>query len=110
MVTSISAADTNRVEATSTPSIVTVVDAVNPLPCTGPTVPPGTTPIPAGIFSTERVPRTVTEPLATDTLESGEVAETDPVRPEADASPGTEHTITGNPARCPLAMAMGLVA
>src|ERR1017187_1192129 len=102
MVTSTSCGDTKLVEAIATPSMVTVVDAVSPLPLTGTTVPAGTTPIPAGIFSTERAPRTVTEPLATDTPESGEVAETATVRPPADASTGTEITITGNPANCPI--------
>src|SRR5438093_5062319 len=100
-VTSISRAETNFVDAISTPSMVTVVDGVNPFPYTGTTVPAGTTPIPAGIFCTERVPFTVTEPLATDTLESGEVAEIVTVRPAAAGSTGTEITMTGNPERCP---------
>jgi hypothetical protein len=65
-------------------------------------VPAGTVPIPAGISRTESVPSTVTEPLATETLESGEVAETVTVRPAADASTGTEITIAGNPASCPM--------
>jgi hypothetical protein len=40
-------------------------------------------------------------PLVTVTLESGEVADTTTV-PEADLSTGTEITITGNPANCPI--------
>src|ERR1700722_2597157 len=102
MVTSISFADTNLVDAITTPSIVTVVDAVNPVPYTGTTVPAAIVPIPAGIFSTEGAPFTVREPLATDKLASGEVAEIVTVRPAADPSTGTEITITGNPGNCPI--------
>lgn len=101
MVTSISFDDTNRVDETFTPSMATVVEAANPAPYTGTTAPAGKIPIPAGIFWTESVPPTVTEPLATDTLESGDVAATGTV-PEADARTGTEITSTGNPANWPM--------
>jgi hypothetical protein len=51
---------------------------------------------------TESVPCTVTDPLPTLTLESGEVAVTVTVFPAALASTGTETTITGKPASCPI--------
>src|ERR1039457_6338952 len=102
MVTSTSCGDTKLAGPIATPSMVTVVDAVNPLPYTGTTVPAGTTPIPAGIFSTERVPRTVTEPPATDTLESGEGAETATLRPAGVVKTGTETHTPGNPASWPI--------
>jgi hypothetical protein len=43
----------------------------------------------------------VTNPLATGMLESAATADTVTV-PEAEASTGTEITITGNPASCPM--------
>jgi hypothetical protein len=102
MVTSISVDETNSVDEMSTASIEAVVDEVNPVPVIGTTVPGGTKPIPAGIFPTESVPCTVTDPLPTVTLESGEVAETATVFPAALAKTGTESTTTGNPASCPI--------